>query len=179
MIIILGPTGAGKSSQAKRIEEQHQNYKWIELGGLLRESIDPKIKEKINQGLLISDDLVTTLIAERINKVDPATKIVLDGYPRSLGQASRFEEVRKRLGREIQKVIYLEVDRSTAERRLQKRRRPDDVAETIDRKWQIFESETLPVIKQYESKGIVERIDGRGSVDKVWEKIEKAVALGD
>lgn len=177
MLIILGPTGAGKSSQAARLEQKYPIYKWIEIGGLLRESLDPKVKKTIEKGILISDDLVTTLVADAIHQIPSSKQPLLDGYPRSVGQAHGFSDVMARLERNIVNVIHITIQREIAEERLAKRARSDDTKATIARKWQVFKTETMPVIEAYAKSGLVAEINGDGSVEEVGQRIDKAINL--
>ena len=177
MLVILGPTGAGKSSQAKRLATKFDSYVWIEIGGVLRNSVDQTILKTLKKGLLISDDLVTALMAEAIGKVSGAKQPLLDGYPRSMGQTDRLESISKRLKRRVLRVVYLKISRDIANRRLKLRGRMDDKSATIDQKWQVFMTETLPVIEHYRRKGIVAEIDGSGNVEDVGKNIELALSL--
>ena len=175
MILIIGPTGAGKTSQAKQLARNNPNYAHIELGELLRQSTDPKVKELMKAGELVDDELVARLVVEKIKELSKEETPILDGFPRRMSQVELFEKMLENINREVECVILLKVSPQVTQGRLAKRGRLDDIIQAIRRKRQIFLDETIKVVEHYRQQGLVREVDGEDSLEEVDRRIQDAL----
>lgn len=184
-LIIFGPPGAGKGTQAKRIQEVH-GLKQISTGDLLRSAIESgsplgqKVKDIMASGELVSDDIMCQLIEERIKMPDCQRGFILDGFPRTLAQAEALDALLNKNGRDLNFVIELVVDEQELFQRLQSRIaesgdsvRSDDNEETFRRRLEVYKEQTAPVLPYYKAKGNVVEIDGMQSIDDVATKVDE------
>ena len=155
MILLVGRSGAGKSSQGAELSRRHPELKWISIGEFLRQSREPEVKKVISQGELVNDRLTTELVVGAINRLAPGQRPMLDGFPRRLNQVTQLELMMPKLNRAVKYVFYIKVSLATAEKRLSQRRRADDIPDAIKRRVEVFEAETLPVIEYYRRSGVV------------------------
>ena len=163
-IIILGPTGSGKGTQAKFISK-FLKLKHIETGTILRKKAE---KNKFIKSLLDAGRLVPANIVANIIKKEVKTKkdFILDGFPRTMSQLKKFN-VKPYL------VLYLDVSKSRLIKRLLLRKRFDDTKENIEERYKIYLKKTLPVINYYKKKKLLVRINGNPSIKKVSKNIKK------
>lgn len=178
VIILMGPQGSGKGTQAGILSRQHGMVA-LSSGALLRASRDPEIMRRIDQGLLARSEDVQRVMAEAAESVPEDQGIIIDGFPRMVNEAEWLLEMLAGLGRAIECVILLKVGRDESVRRLVKRSeresRADDGLEKINRRLDLFESETLAVLELWRSKGLLHEVDGLGAVDEVAERINKVL----
>jgi adenylate kinase len=177
-LIILGPQGSGKGTQAKLLAEKF-NIKHISTGELLREAAQkPTPKGKIIKSLLTKGTLIpfeTTLeLLEPVLKV--ATQgFILDGMPRDLRQAEHLDWFLKQVKQSIGKVIYITLSEESTFTRLQKRAgiegRSDDTEEAIKKRLEIYKKETVPVIDFYKKQGNLVEIDGEPDIETIHQSI--------
>ena len=165
-LIILGPTGTGKSTQAIFIAKL-LNLKHIESGGVFRRlsKKDNFIKKFMVDGKLVPDKIVMKLIH---NLTKRHKNYILDGFPRKVSQAKAFKE-------EIDMVLFLETTKKEAIRRLILRQRSDDTHDNVVKRYEIYLKRTLPVVRYYKKKGILITINGEPPIKKVWEEIKKVL----
>lgn len=191
IIIFLGPPGAGKGTQAKRIADKH-GIPQLSTGDMLRAAIaqgtelGKKCKAIMDAGELVSDEIVAGIIGERIEEPDCAPGFLLDGFPRTVRQAEILDEILAEKGRKIDVVLELQVDEDALVERLNTRVaetkargeevRSDDNEETFRKRLSVYNEQTAPLVPYYDSKGLVERVDGMQSIEKVTADIEKALA---
>lgn len=164
-IIILGPTGSGKGTQAKFISK-FLKLKHIEAGAILRKKADRNrfIKELVCKGELIPDKTVINIMNKKIKK----DNFILDGFPRTLVQA-------KALRFKPNIVIFLDVNKKDLFKRLLLRKREDDTRENIEERYKIYLKKTLPVIDYYRRKKLLIGINGNSSIKRVSEEIKNVL----
>jgi adenylate kinase len=183
-LILLGPPGSGKGTQAKLLT-QHHRLEHISTGNLLRAAIDERapVGERahpyVKAGLLVPDDLVNDLIAERFRRPDRPERFVLDGYPRTLAQASAFDGVLREQGLDLTAVLLLEVSDAEIVRRLGGRRaleqREDDREETVRARLAVYHRDTAELIPYYRAQGLLREVPGQGEIEQVRANLMKAL----
>ena len=180
-IILFGPPGAGKGTQAKYLVKKLNGYQ-ISTGDILREEIkkDTDIGKKIisnmNEGKFVSDEIVNNLLKNHIFDPNKKEKLIFDGYPRSLSQAKNLEVLLKNSNQNIDLILFLNVDKETILKRLEKRKiienRSDDVSDTIVKRYETYMKTTQPVLNFYSQKSNFKEIDGAMEIDQITSKIE-------
>ena len=180
LVVFLGPPGAGKGTQALRISSEF-NLAHISTGDMLREHVKEltdlgKIaKYLLDEGKLVPDDLVIQMLTERLSHEDCLGGSILDGFPRTLRQAESLEEISNKFP--VKKVIVLEADQEELTKRILSRGqtsgRSDDTGDSIRVRLEVYKKDTEPLIKFYEDKGILTKINGVGNVDDIYELISK------
>ncbi|MCP4035723.1 MAG: adenylate kinase [bacterium] len=181
-LVFLGPPGAGKGTQAKRLAAA-RGVLHISTGDMLRAAVAAgtplglKAKAIMDSGKLLSDDVIAAVVEERLAQDDCSAGVLLDGFPRTLVQAELLSGILDRLGRTLGHVALLEVPNDELERRMLERAkegRADDTPEVIRRRLEIYAEETAPLIGYYDERGLLRRIDGLGSIDEVTERVRSA-----
>jgi len=172
-IIVMGPQGSGKSTQAEMLAEQ-LGTPHLEAGELLhyisQEDSDRgrEIKEIMASGKLVDDHLMVGIIEERLKKEQYQNGFVLDGFPRVLPQA---EKLRAR----VDKVFYLKVSDQEGIKRLLKRKRKDDTPEAIRKRLELYHQKTEPVLALYRQKGVLDEVNGERSIEAIHQDILRRV----
>lgn len=174
MLILIGPQGSGKGTQAELIAKKY-NAVHLSTGELFRASADPRVHELLERGQLIDDVTTAKLLGEQLNKLDDKQKIILDGYPRTMEQVKLLDDLLGTSTKRIAKVIMLDLPKDETMKRLLKRARKDDTEEAIMHRLNQFESETKPVIEHYQKLGIVDFVDGQGSIEEIFSRIQKVL----
>jgi adenylate kinase len=190
-LILLGPPGAGKGTQAQRLVERH-GIPQLSTGDMLRAAVKAgsevgkRAKAVMDAGELVSDAIVNAIVAERIDQPDCANGFILDGYPRTLVQADAVEKMLADRGLELDVVIELVVDDKALVGRILKRAedmkaagepvRKDDNAEVFDERLREYYKKTAPLIGYYYAKGKLVGVDGMADIDSVTEEIEDVLA---
>jgi adenylate kinase len=177
-LILLGPPGAGKGTQAQRLVEKHGILQ-LSTGDMLRAAVAAgspvglRAKVIMDRGDLVPDDVMIEIIAERVAKPDAAKGFILDGFPRTIAQAEALETLLKRLGRRLDAVIQIAVDEDKLVARIEQRAREtggaraDDNAETLKTRIAVYRQQTAPVADFYAKKGMLSTVNGMGSVEAV------------
>lgn len=183
-LLIMGPPGAGKGTQAKAIAE-HYNIPAISTGDMLRANVSAgtplglEAKPIMDAGGYLSDDLTNRMVAERLTEDDARGGFLLDGYPRTLVQVQALDEILDRDGARLDAVISLEVDTEEVVQRLLKRGetegRSDDTEEAIRVRQQKYADETSPLLEVYRERGLLVQVDGLGEVAEVAERLFAAL----
>ncbi|MBB5518565.1 adenylate kinase [Amphiplicatus metriothermophilus] len=182
ILILLGPPGAGKGTQAQRIVEK-RGIPQLSTGDMLRAAIasgselGKKVQAIMDRGDLVSDEVIEAIITARIQEPDCAKGFILDGAVRTVGQAEMIDRVLAGQGRSLDVVIELVVDEKELLNRLRSRireaeaagqpLRADDTEETFQKRQQVYREQTAPLIPYYENQGKLRRVDGMGTVEQV------------
>nr|CAB11460.1 adenylate kinase [Mycobacterium leprae] len=170
-VVLLGPPGAGKGTQAQRLAEK-LGIPQISTGELFRRNIekDTKLgheaKKYLDAGDLVPADLTNQLVDDRLNKSDTVDGFILDGYPRSLEQAKALHEMLERRGTDIDAVLEFRVSQAVVLERLKGRGRADDTDDVVINRMNIYRDETRSLLEYYSSE--LKTIDAIGTMDEVF-----------
>ncbi|MDX8528657.1 adenylate kinase [Mesorhizobium sp. MSK_1335] len=190
-LILLGPPGAGKGTQAQRLVEKH-GIPQLSTGDMLRAAVQAgtevgkRAKAVMDAGELVSDAIVNAIVAERIDQPDCARGFILDGYPRTLVQADAVEAMLAERGIALDTVVELVVDDKALVGRIVKRAedakaagqpvRKDDNPAVFEERLREYYKKTAPLIGYYYAKGRLKTVDGMASIDAVTAEIGKVLA---
>jgi len=211
-IIIFGPPGAGKGTQSDKIASKYQLFK-ISTGDLLRNEIKKetllgkKIKEIVNSGILVSDNIIKDLIEKIVSDKKYKNKIIFDGYPRNIQQAKNLNALLKKYEQKIDLVISLKVSLDLIIKRITGRlvclkcgntfneffnpppsnstcckdgtlkRRSDDNVETARKRYETYENSTKPLLEYYSKSGLLKNIGGENKIEEIAAKIAGFINL--
>jgi adenylate kinase len=183
-ILLLGPQGSGKGTQAQRISSTY-GVPHIATGDMLRAAmaagteLGSRIKPIYDAGELVPDDLMIELIRERLSQPDAEQGFVLDGFPRTLEQADALDDMLLEIGSPLDVVFDLQIDEPTTVVRLLGRAheegRSDDTPEAIAKRLELFRDATMPVIEHYRAQGKVVGVHAAGTVNHVFNEIQEAL----
>lgn len=208
-VVLLGAPGSGKGTQAQRLQAKY-GAPQVSSGDLLRDAVargtalGQKAKAVMEAGHLVSDDIVLSLIRERLSRPDVAQGFILDGFPRNSDQAGSLKKLLDEIGQPLDAVLLLDVRKDTLMKRLAGRRicrkcgtvynvhslpvgaescakdggelyqRPDDKEEVIGKRLQVYERQTRPLVEHYTRQGLLRVVAGEGELDDVFERMESA-----
>lgn len=186
-LILLGPPGAGKGTQAQRLVEKH-GIPQLSTGDMLRAAVQAqtetgkRAKAVMDAGELVSDEIVNAIVAERIDQADCARGFILDGYPRTLAQADAVEQMLRARNAALDAVIELVVDDKVLVGRIVNRAeqakaagqpvRKDDNPEVFEERLREYYKKTAPLIGYYHAKGMLKGVDGMAGIDDVTKQID-------
>ena len=180
-IILFGPPGAGKGTQAKHLVKKLGNFQ-ISTGDLLREEIKnnsdigKKIIDDMNEGKFVSDDIVNQLLEKHVFDIKKKNKLIFDGYPRSINQAKNLDLLLDSSNQKIDLVFFLDVNKETIIKRIQKRKiqekRSDDELDTILKRYDTYMETTRPVLDFYSKNVNFHEIDGTDEIEQITNKID-------
>jgi adenylate kinase len=183
-VLLLGPQGAGKGTQAARISNEY-DIPHIASGEILRAEmaagteLGNRVGDVIDRGELVSDDLMIELIRNRLEQPDTESGFVLDGFPRTLVQAEALDSILSDIGRSFSVVFALQIPDAVAFERLRRRAqlegRADDTDEAIQRRLDLYHQETEPLIEHYRTRGRLVPIHGDRSENEVFAEIQQAL----
>lgn len=183
-LVLFGPPGSGKGTQSEKIIEKY-NLVHLSTGDILRNEIAYKTElglqaqEIMARGELVSDNIVIGMIKNKLEANKSARGFIFDGFPRTVAQAEALDSLLKELGQEISVVVSLIVEKDELVKRLLKRGqesgRDDDNLETIENRISVYEKQTSPVSKYYESKGKYQPVNGIGSIEDIFNRITEAI----
>ncbi|RRD61486.1 adenylate kinase [Leucobacter sp. OH1287] len=183
-LLIVGPPGAGKGTQAGKIAERY-GIPAISTGDIFRENIKNgtplgvEVQQIIERGELVPDELTNKIVAERIAQPDAAAGFLLDGYPRTVEQVAALDAELAKSGEALEAAVLLEADTDEVVARLLKRAaeqgRADDTEDVIRHRQTVYAEQTAPLIELFEKRDILVRVDGLGEVDAIAERIGKAL----
>lgn len=184
-LLIVGPPGAGKGTQAARISERF-GIPTISTGDIFRKNIadgtelGKQVKAIVDAGDYVPDSLTNALVTDRLGQADAADGFLLDGYPRTTDQVTYLDELLASNGHALDAVIRLVADQDEIVRRLRQRAleqgRVDDSEEAIRHRQDVYIRETAPLIDMFRDQGLLVEVDGLGAIDDVTERIFAALA---
>jgi adenylate kinase len=209
-IVLLGAPGSGKGTQARKLAQDY-GFPQVSTGDLLRDAVargtehGRRAKAAMDEGRLVSDDIVLGILEERVGQPDAAAGFVLDGFPRNLSQAEALEGLLARLGQPLDAAVLMDVDFDVLMKRLTGRRtcsncgrmynvyflpppedgrcdcggelvqRSDDREETISRRLSVYQDETRPLVDYYERLGKLKVVDAEGEIDEVYARLSEVL----
>ena len=180
-IILFGPPGAGKGTQAKHLVKKLNNFQ-VSTGDILREEIKnnsdigKKIIDVMNDGRFVSDDIVNQLLEKQVFDPQKKDKLIFDGYPRSINQAKNLDLLLYSSNQKIDLVFFLNVNKETIIKRIQKRKilekRSDDELDKILKRYDTYMKTTKPVVEFYSKNSNFHEIDGSVEIEQIINKID-------
>lgn len=181
-IILFGPPGAGKGTQAKLIES-NLGLPQLSTGDIFRSNIKNqtelgrKVKAIMDSGQLVGDDVVVELVEDALNKPEYANGYILDGFPRTVAQAEALDRILRSKGQKVDAFIALEVDDAILVDRLLHRGegRSDDTEEKIRIRLEVYKNETAPVLEHYRSLGASHSVSGVGTIDEIFDRLRAII----
>ena len=185
-VILFGPPGAGKGTQAKYLVKKLNNFQ-ISTGDILRDEIQKnseigkKIVEDMSDGRFVSDEIVNTLIEKIVFDPNKKNKLIFDGYPRSLTQAKNLEKLLDETNQTIEFVFFLNVNKETIIKRIEQRKtlenRSDDDLITIVKRYDKYMEITKPVLDFYSKNSNFYELDGSSKIEEITAKINSFLNL--
>ena len=178
-LLFLGPPGAGKGTQAALLSQEN-SYLHLSTGELLRKEIHlntalgKKVKDIMNNGELVSDQLVLEIVTKNLDKVNRGW--ILDGYPRNLSQVNSLNNVLKNINQPLERVFYLDIPDKVLIKRLLIRGRKDDNETTIKTRLKIYKETTEPLIEYYKNLSLLEYINADGDLNTISADIKQKMA---
>jgi adenylate kinase len=184
-LLVLGPQGSGKGTQAKRVSAELA-IPHVSTGDMLRAAIAEEsdlglqVKAVLHSGKLVSDELTNDLVEERLARPDVGSGFVLDGYPRNPAQGEALDAMLERLGRgAVDLVLFFDLSDEIATARMLARAkaegRADDTPEVIARRLEIYHAETEPLVARYRGRGILVHLQAERTIDEVYAQIREAI----
>ena len=183
-LIIVGPPGAGKGTQAARVAASF-GIPAISTGDIFRSNIKnetelgKQVKDILASGGYVTDEITNAIVRDRLREDDAAPGFLLDGYPRTLAQVGALDAMLAEDGHALDAVLELTVDEDAVVQRLLKRAeiegRADDTEEVIRERQAIYRKETAPLAELYAQRGLLVQVDGMGEVDEVTARIDEAL----
>jgi len=190
-IILLGPPGAGKGTQAKELVSKYGIVQ-LSTGDMLRAAVAAgtpiglKAKDNMARGELVPDDVVVGIVADRIEQADAKRGFILDGFPRTVPQAEALDKILAKKGLRLDAVVEIKVDPDILVRRIESRveqmklrgeaLRPDDNPEILKQRLAAYETQTAPLVHYYRGKGALRTIDGMAPISDVSAAVGRALA---
>ena len=190
-IILLGPPGAGKGTQAQVLVEE-RGLVQLSTGDMLRAAVasgselGQEAKAVMDAGKLMPDEIMVQIISDRISEPDCANGFILDGFPRTTAQAEALDKMLEEKGLPLDHVIEISVDDTILIDRINARvaqtpeaeRRDDDNAETLKHRLEVYHEQTAPILPYYEGRGMLKKVDGMKSIEEVSKQIGAIITAG-
>lgn len=181
-LILLGAPGSGKGTQAVFLAER-LGVPAISTGEMLRQAVDAgstlgeRVKAIMSSGELVDDETMAEVVRERLGQADASAGFILDGYPRTLGQADTLAAILADRGWSLNAVVFIAVPEDELIRRALARQRADDQEEVIRQRQQVYRHSTQPLIDHYRTQALLLEIDGYQGIDDVASSIESALEV--
>ena len=180
-IVLLGPPGSGKGTQAERLIDE-LDFTALATGDLLRAAraegteLGQQAEQYMDRGELVPDDLIIGLLDEELEGLD-GKPVLFDGFPRTVAQADALADALERRDRKLTGVVQIDVpDDNVTERILHRGQgREDDTPDTVRERLRVYHDETEPLVRYYDERGLLRRVDGTGDVDEVHDAIRAAL----
>jgi adenylate kinase len=183
-LLVLGPQGAGKGTQAKRISDEY-GIPHVSTGDMFRAAIaegtelGKQVEPLLATGVLVPDELTVAMIQERLGKPDASDGFVLDGFPRNIVQADALDEMLVGIGRGLDAILFFDVPDEVGLERALKRaeleNRPDDTPEVIATRLDTYHRETEPIVEHYRATGKLVPLHAGRTIEEVWREISEAL----
>ena len=187
-LLVLGPQGSGKGTQAQRISADH-GIPHIATGDMFRSAIAAgselglRVESILASGELVPDDLTVELIRDRLGGKDAGRGFVLDGFPRNLAQADALDAMLAQEGRQLDAILFFDLADGVATARMLGRSaaegRPDDMPEVIARRLELYHEQTAPVVERYRATGRLVPLHAERPINAVYAEIQEALRLVD
>jgi len=185
-IVLFGPPGAGKGTQAKYLAKKLNNFQ-VSTGDMLRDEIQKdtligkKIINNMNHGKFVEDEIVNKLLEKIIFDPKKMNKLIFDGYPRTINQAKNLEILMKKSNQKIDHIIFLNVNKDAIVTRIERRKilekRSDDDADTILKRYDTYMEITKPVLDYYSKNQNFHEVDGSMEINDIAQKIEEILKV--
>ena len=187
-IILLGAPGSGKGTQSIILNKK-LGLVQLSTGEIIRENIEKKtklglqVKNLVDNGEFVSDEIILSIISRRISEDDCSKGFILDGFPRNLNQASKFDEILLEKDKKIDFVIELNVSKENLYKRIENRAiesneaRADDKEEILKNRLNIYDEQTKPLVPYYKKAKLHFKVDGMKSIDEISLEIEKIIKV--
>jgi adenylate kinase len=182
-LLVLGPQGAGKGTQAARIAQEY-GIPHIATGDMFRAldtstELGRKVKAIMDSGALVPDEITVSMIKDRLSQPDAEAGFALDGFPRNLAQAEALDEMLSGIGRGLDAILFFDVPDSVGMERALKRAetegRSDDTPEVIAKRLAVYHEQTEPIVEHYRATGKLVPLHAERSVEEVWSEIAAAL----
>jgi adenylate kinase len=184
-LLVLGPQGAGKGTQAKRISAEY-GIPHIATGDMFRAldtstELGRRVKEIMDSGQLVPDEVTVAMIRDRLSDADAEVGFVLDGFPRTLEQAEALDEMLGGIGRGLDAILFFDVSDEVGMDRALKRAelegRSDDTPEVIAKRLAVYHEKTEPIVEHYRVTGKLVPLHADRTIDEVWSEIDEALQV--
>ena len=182
-LLLLGPQGSGKGTQAKRIAADH-GLPHVSTGDMFRAldgstPLGRQVLEIMSRGELVPDDVTIQMIRERLAEDDAVEGFILDGFPRNLAQARALDAMLTEIDRVLDAILFFDLGDDDARERMRRRAveedRPDDTPEAMERRLAIYHAETEPVVEHYRATGRLVPLHAARTIEEVYAEIESAL----
>jgi adenylate kinase len=182
-LLLLGPQGAGKGTQAKRISEEY-GIPHVSTGDMFRAldtstELGRRVKAIMDAGTLVPDEITIGMIEERLSQPDAQSGFVLDGFPRNLPQADALDEMLRGIGRGLEAILFFDVPDDLGMERALKRAaiegRSDDTPDAIAKRLAVYHDQTEPIVEHYRATGKLVPLHADRSIEQVWTEITLAL----
>ena len=186
IIVLIGPPGAGKGTQAKYLAKKLNNFQ-VSTGDMLRDEIQKdtpigkKIINNMNDGKFVEDEIVNKLLEKIIFDTKKINKLIFDGYPRTINQAKNLKSLMEKSNQKLDHIFFLNVNKEAIIRRIEKRKilekRSDDDSDTILKRYDTYMEITKPVLDYYSKNKNFHEIDGSMEINDIAQKIEEILKV--
>lgn len=174
VIVFIGPPGAGKGTQAELLTQRVGGVH-LSSGAILRDHASSRVLGEMRQGELVREPEVDELLAQALEGAPQDKPWILDGFVRLAQDEVWLEESLATLGRHIDRIILLDISEEESERRVSQRGRSDDAVEALKERWDEYRHQTIPVIAGLEERGLLQKVNGVGSVAAVADQVAEVL----